>query len=856
MKIKLLVLAVILTAVCVFSAVTYYIMSVRPYDFSPLLVRFGFTSEAEYEFTPLDGGSPRFDGFELAMESDELAFYIDPLTAGFMILDRRNDIRWYSSPEFHQYDPIANNVEKNNMASQLIIRYFDEFRRENIWTSFDKSVSRDQFDIKRTADGIRVIYTFGRLELGVDLLPEFISEERFHERILANLDQQTSLYVRTRYVASRTMPGFFELLPMVRSSEIHTARMLEAFEQAEYTEEDLEEDNRIAGVEMSIERDYIVIPVEYSLFGADLRVNIPLDMVQESENLQLSYIEVLNFFGAGGVEDEGYLFVPSGSGGLINFNNGKSNQSAYVQNVYGTDPLFFRQELQNTHGISLPVFGISKQGKGMIALVESGDAMASVNADVSGRRNSYNYVFPSFTLRETDTMFMSGVTGTESDLRVIQDTCFNGDISILYSFLAGEESGYSDMAAVIRERFIRGGAFQRLEETSALPMYLTVLGAVESKKRLIGVPYNSYEVMTTHRQAETIIQEVYAQTGAELNVRYLGWFNNGVNHTVASNISLIRPLGSRRSFNSFNDMLRETGGKLFPDVQFQTTAYSGNLRYSKTREAGRWMDGFTALDAVKSRVILRKTGALDGSVSYINSPRSVPNHVDRFIGAYDRFGLETLALRDLGTYIASDHRNNHTIDRETAKLAAQEQIRKLGGSYPELMLRGANYYALPYAAHVIDVPLGADMYYIIDEEVPFYQMVIHGFIDYSGSPVNTDDAFDERTTLLRMLEYGASPQYILTYQESSLLKRTIAGQYYSTRYSDWMDTINRQYAVLNEVNGQLRTQTIRAHVKHADGVFETVYSNGVSVFVNYTCADVTIGDIRVASNDFAVRMKQ
>ena len=853
-KKKIIIWAAILIAVCIFLGITLYTTGVAPYDFSSLIVRHNLPAADGYDFTPLNGGAS-VDDMDLAMETDELAFYINQQTAGFMILDKRNSEKWYSSPTGYEQDPIANNVEKSGIASQLTIRYYDQYRRENIWTSYDESVSRKQFEVKRAGDGIRVTYTFGRLELGVDLLPQFISEERFNDRILAGLDHETSLYVRTRYVASKTKPGFFELLTMVRTSEIHSARMLAAFAKIDYTEADLEEDNRLAGVETNIEKDFIVIPVEYSLSGGHFRVNIPLDEIKESDNIKLSYIELLNFFGAGSADDDGYMLVPSGSGGLIYFNNGKTNQAAYIQKVYGTDPLFFGREVQSTAGALLPVFGIHKPDAGMVALIESGDALATVTADVSGRKNSYNYVFPSFTLRETDTMYMSGVTGTESDMRVIQDNYFQGDISILYTFLAGEESGYSDMAATLRAHFADGGGFQKLEESPSLPMYITLLGAVETKKHLVGVPFNSLEVMTTYSQAETILRSLYDRTGAGLFVRYLGWFNNGINHTVASHISLIGSLGNRSALVDLNDMLEATGGKLFPDVQFQLTAFIGNWRYSKTREASRWMDGFTARDAPIGRVLLRKNGSgLIDSVTYINSPRSVPYHVDGFIDSYSSFGLDSLSLRDLGTYLASDYRRGYTIDRETAKLVAQEQITKLDKVYPDLMLLHANCYALPYASHIVEAPLGADMYYIIDEEVPFYQMVIHGYIDYSGEAVNISDTFDERTTLLKMLEYGANPYYILTYEPSSLLDRTLAAPYYSTCYSDWADTIEEQYSVLNEINNHVRTETITAHVKRSEGVYETVYSNGFSVLVNYSDTGVTVDGIEVAPKGYAVRL--
>jgi len=490
----------------------------------------------------------------------------------------------------------------------------------------------------------------------------------------------------------------------------------------------------------------------------------------------------------------------------------------------------------------------------MIALIESGDALAMVCADVSGRKNSYNYVYPAFTIREYDAIYMSGVTGTESDLRVVQDEYYQGDISVFYTFLAGGDTGYAGMAGAIRERYVASGLLSGLGDSRALPLYVTLLGAVENRKRFVGVPYDSFEVMTTYGQAETIVQSVYDRTGADIYARFMGWFNNGINHNIAASISLIGALGNKTSLQDLDRMMERLGGGLYPDVQFQITSYISNPGYSYYRDASRGLSRYTAIDAVRSRSRLRKGGTGWEQVSYINSPRAVPGHVDGFIQSYGKYGLSTLSLRDLGGYIASDHRKNHTIDRETAKNIAQEQISKIGAAYPGLLLDKANIYAFPYASHIVGAPDGADRFYIIDGEAPFYQMIVHGYIDYACQIINTNDTYDYDLTLLKMLEYGASPSYILTYEPSSQLKRTLAEQYYSTLYTDWIDVIEEQYGVLNTINNYVRTAVITGHIKHAQGVYETVYSNGVSVFVNYGEKDKNIDGITVPSRGYATRV--
>ena len=60
----------------------------------------------------------------------------------------------------------------------------------------------------------------------------------------------------------------------------------------------------------------------------------------------------------------------------------------------------------------------------------------------------------------------------------------------------------------------------------------------------------------------------------------------------------------------------------------------------------------------------------------------------------------------------------------------------------------ANTYALVHADHVLNVPLSSSGFVIADQSP--YQMVIHGYINYAGEPINY--TVDSQETLLKILE--------------------------------------------------------------------------------------------------------
>ncbi len=141
------------------------------------------------------------------------------------------------------------------------------------------------------------------------------------------------------------------------------------------------------------------------------------------------------FFGAQGVDEEGAIFVPDGSGALIHFNNGKTKYSAYQQSVYGTDlSTLTRDEDREEETARLPVFGLIKEsGDAVLGIIEEGASVATISADVSGRVNNYNYVFPTFTVISKGDVTLQA-NQQERTLPRFQEEPMKTDFSVRYAF--------------------------------------------------------------------------------------------------------------------------------------------------------------------------------------------------------------------------------------------------------------------------------------------------------------------------------------------------------------------------------------------------------------------------------------
>jgi hypothetical protein len=150
-----------------------------------------------------------------------------------------------------------------------------------------------------------------------------------------------------------------------------------------------------------------------------------------------------------------------------------------------------------------------------------------------------------------------------------------------------------------------------------------------------------------------------------------------------------------------------------------------------------------------------------------------------------------------------------------------------------LMIAGSNAYLLPYAEVLVEAPLYARGEAILHQTVPFYAMVVSGYMEFAGEPFNLADHRGD-FYLLKLLETGAAPYFALTWEPSSLTKNTDFDYLFSTYYPDIKGDVLAVYNTVREVLGDAWPAAIVDHKVLAHNVCETTYHNGLRVVVNYT----------------------
>ena len=620
-----------------------------------------------------------------------------------------------------------------------------------------------------------------------------------------------------------------------------------------FTIEDYEEMEALvdAGEEEETESLAFQITLDWHLTEDGVQATLPYHGLQEFGGGQIRSIQLLPFFGAAGSSETGDLVVPAGSGAVIRFNNGKSSSAQYNQNVYDLDLVDADYTAtQNTQPARLALFGICRETSGILATCERGATMANIVADVAGRNNSYNYAYFNFTLRRTDTLMVAG-----EEAVVAERDLYPADCSVRYTLLGEDALGYSGLARTYRNRLIAEGKLTPKDESEGnLPFYYDVIGGVKEIAHWMGVQYLRVIPMTTFSEAEKMV-DYFTKNGIyNQRMNLQGWMNGGYYHDPVNRVKVLRQLGGESGLEKLAIRISSSSGRLYPDaaIQFVTNIAKG---FYRNAEASRYYaEGYVVDLGVISPISLRRTATFGYSeLGYsLLSPKFLPRYVERLKSAADRLKLSGLSLRDLADEVHSDKRRTSVICREADMDLAVRALSLLGENR-ELMGSGGNDYALPYLKHVLSAPLQATMYPILDAEIPLWEMIVHGSIDYCGSPINMTQSESHTADLLHLIEFGASTRYTFTWKDAAEMKYTGLNSRYATTFDAWKERAAADYLYVNEALRSVSGKTMEEHDLLSPTLARVIYSDGTAIYVNRGETDAEADGLTIPALSYLVK---
>ena len=527
------------------------------------------------------------------------------------------------------------------------------------------------------------------------------------------------------------------------------------------------------------------------------------------------YMGAASSVNADGSPVEGYMIVPDGGGAVINYNNGKTNYASYQQRIYGTDytavPLNAPRVTEQAY---LPVMATVEGNSGLVMVASEGEANVWANAQVSGQnKQAYNNCYFMFETRSTDEFFMSGTDSNK--ITVFEKYGIKTDrFGVEYFPLENEEGvNYADCAEVYRNYLVDERGLEQKTGANDSKLYVDTYGGVLKEESIIGIPVTLKKKLTTFSQASEIVDQLNKAGADKIVLNYNDWTDKSIKNMVSTQAKASGKLGSTKEFIGLNND--------------NLTVY-GSLN-NFTMEKGSW--GYSQLSNTAIRVSSAYSRqseyspafgvAITGVSPALIAPNTYVKIFDESLKSFSDVGVKNIGYGDWSVKLVSDYSKKNGSSRNDTMNKLVDGYKAAVDGGETIIAAGANSYVLPYVSAVTDVPVYSSAFNITDADIPFYQMVIHGYVPYATKPINASSNTD--LTFMRAIAAGSNINYDMIYEDADELLDTRDDDYYYSHYSGWVDYAANQYKVATKVLAAVSDYTISDYVIEGS-VIKTTYS--------------------------------
>lgn len=833
-----------------------------------LLVAMLITSVSAAPAAASEAETAALEKMKKVCENAYLELYYDEAETDIAVRVKATGDIWFSNPVEADSDPVATNYYIGNLKSQLGISYYNESVQMKEMDNYNDCIAFGQFETEFASDGLTVTYTIGQLASKI-IIPQVISEARF-TGYLEGMESKAAKKVKRNYtlisyaeLKEDEKDEMLETYPSLEYQNIYVLKtgtkdyikeeLMGYFSEVGYTAQDMENDSVENGGIPADEKAWFKIPLNYRLDGDSLVATVLSDRITYNESYYLAEVQLLKYFGAAGTGESGYIFVPDGSGALIYLNNGKKRYQNYSASVYGTDLSMefmnrYASGLNSMYSVKLPVFGMKVGEKAWFAVIEDGDAYAGINAEISGKTNSYNNVFADFTYLQCGSISLDEIIGANS-FQMYSEPCTEENYSVRFSFLSGEKADYAGMAECYRNYLINNGVLSGRNASGELPFFAEYIGAIDKTKSFLGIKYTATEALTTFPQALEITKKLQQDGVDNLKVIYSGCFNEGLGSTAPTQLDVVSKLEkSGVDFEDMSEEMQKIGVSLYPRIDFQYVYkdewFDG---YSAHSYAPRYFDN----TIVRTGTPIIANGMIAERNINLISPYYLDSVLDDYFDDAKDYEITGILADGITENVYSDYYSESYQDRAQSASSNATALKKLAESYSGGILgENSNAYAFANVKGIINAPADSNRMLIIDEIIPFYEILLHGYIEFAGEAFNMAD--DYKTACLKSIECGSGVYFKWIYEDNSLVKETDYSYLYSVNYENWYEDAVSFYRKAAEALAGLNNQTITGHEKLQEKVYRVTYENGTTVIVNYSNENVYADGKTVAAKNYCV----
>lgn len=582
----------------------------------------------------------------------------------------------------------------------------------------------------------------------------------------------------------------------------------------------------------------IAMVLQVRLTDDGFLVNVPGESLVESEENRLCALYLYPFFGSTKLgEKPGYMLVPEGSGALISLvnNNGKY-KTPYTKRIYG-DNLGTRKESTSLFGkwppkepvkVLASYFGMAytQEGIGFLATVEKGQYNAELLAYPNGAITEYDWITTKFIYREQYNMLTTRTKG----ILTVEKNPYLRDVQVHYSMLVDSDVGYVKMAETYRGWLLEKELIEKKDVS--YKTRVDFLGG-DSKDGLVA---QSVVPVTTIAKMEEVLDDLAVEGLTDVLAIYRGWQKGGLTANYGSgNLNLEGKLGSEKELLQVADKVAGMGGAFLLQQNFLYA--NPNRLYNTNMDIAK---------GINQTIMFTNTNSYPVESLYFLSGRRIQELAESFnslYGGHENLGVAAGGITNtLYSYVAEGmiHSRGSTaagMNRALSTLSSN----KVALEQPFDYLWGSMDYLL-------GIPLYTSNYNFFSMEVPFLPLALNGLVPYYADYVNFEP--NNQEFFLKMIEFGAYPSFIITWESPVELEDTNSSDIYSSQYTVYRDLIIEYSNALRDMYSQVEGVGMKSHAEIADEVFQVEYNNGVKVLINYRETPYTYQGNRVGPMDY------
>ena len=557
------------------------------------------------------------------------------------------------------------------------------------------------------------------------------------------------------------------------------------------------------------------------------------------ECMMLESIDFLPAFGYGVPGQAGYLVIPDGSGALVNFHKVHpvyTNQ--FDMPVYGSSTQTPAAD-QWLPEDNMPIFGIvhtntqnPNASAGMLAVITQGAANAHVFAVPAGQRAELYKAYVRFIYRPPYNALQAGLQQSlQYSLQPVP-----GNRQVTYTFVTGSQANYAGLAVQYRNYLETAQNAKPLPAKKAPPLLLSVFNGAREQ----GVPFAPFEAATTFAQAEQMAKDLLASGVQSIRMALEGWMINGYGWTTLP--QQWPPAGQLGGVAGLRT-LAQWGHSNNVQVALTANMYEG---YQATSLFNTRVDSIH----LESQLIMQDFGG-----GFLISPDVAENTLyPKLMQQMQSVGVQGTNFDYLARDVWPNYQVRHVLTRSQSIQDLMKMVSTAKSSLGTAGVQGGNTYAVGSANYFYDAPTADSGFNYESQGVPFWEIAVHGLALYSGRESNLLDSPTQQT--LQMIEYGALPNWELTWQSPTTLRYTQYDLLYSSQFSQWEPSLLQQYKQEMQTGyAALAYVPITNNYELQPGVYVTTYQNGSNVIVNFNSTAVKLsqfGGVTVAAQNYTV----